>query len=275
MGGGGGEGVNEEKREDEDSDEDADGEQQQQQQQPRYRRKHRKHRNHRKNTDARSASDATISAPQSLRRHLSPPPSNTLTEDHVVTTSDVMLSRYNEGTRYPPHVDAPIDGSSDFRVTVIYFLAPPTQGGELRIFTPQYNGARTRHTAGTGTDHGIAGVDAMDIEPRADRMVLLLSRGVVHQVLPTRGARRRLLLTAWWRTHQRASSDGGDGGGKLEKSNGNVCVRRSGVAIGGARTRMAEAEAQAETPVSAHAKAEAGSSARAGEMATDGGPRLH
>ena len=186
-----------------------------------------------------------------------------------------MMSQYNEGTRYPPHVDAPIDGSSDFRVTVIYFLAPPTQGGELRVFTPQYDG---RHTgaAGSGTEHGIAGVDAMDIEPRADRMVLLLSRGVVHQVLPTRGTRRRLLLTAWWRTQQLdASSGGGGGGGKLEKSNGNVCVRRSGVAIGGARTRMAKAEAEARAPVSAHAKAETAPSTGAGETVTDGGPRLH
>ena len=92
--------------------------------------------------------------------------------------------------------------------------------------------------------HPVAG--AVDIDPIPDRMVFLLSRAVAHEVLATQrpapatigneeekeeeeeaAVTKRTLLTAWWQgeASSRRSRKPAATVQRLEKINGNVCVR--------------------------------------------------
>lgn len=91
---------------------------------------------------------------------------------------EVQLAHYpGGGARYRRHRDA-FPGRSNRRVTAIYYVNPgwrADDGGLLRL-------------------HG--GETLVDIEPVLDRLVVFLSEGVEHEVLPALAP--RLAVTAWY-----------------------------------------------------------------------------
>ena len=101
----------------------------------------------------------------------------------------------------------------------VWYLTPnweESQGGVLRVRTVDSTNLRqgsseegeygqfkspaaTESTEGEGT---------VDIEPLSDRLVLFLSRSVVHQVLPTSEGGDRYAATVWWHdTSRRMHTD--------------------------------------------------------------------
>jgi SM-20-related protein len=93
---------------------------------------------------------------------------------------ELHYSWYPPGAGYARHVDQP-QGRMQRRVSVVLYLNEswtPAAGGELRIFD-----AAGRHR---------------DIEPIADRLVLFLTAGREHAVLPTQSD--RLSISGWFRT---------------------------------------------------------------------------
>lgn len=94
--------------------------------------------------------------------------------------ADVQAARYpGGGARYVRHLDA-FPGASNRRLTAIYYLNDgwrPEHGGILRL-----------HVGGPG--------ESVDVEPLLDRLVVLLSERIEHEVLPARAERRA--VTAWF-----------------------------------------------------------------------------
>ncbi|MFZ9886181.1 MAG: 2OG-Fe(II) oxygenase [Myxococcota bacterium] len=87
-------------------------------------------------------------------------------------------ARYGQGAFYRPHVDSFV-GDAARVVSFAYFLNPawtPAAGGELRIH----------------------GVEAQDIAPVVDRLVLFRADNVLHEVRPVL-AQERYTLTGWMR----------------------------------------------------------------------------
>ncbi|MEW5739712.1 MAG: 2OG-Fe(II) oxygenase [Myxococcota bacterium] len=94
---------------------------------------------------------------------------------------DLQLAHYAPGTHYDRHRDA-FPGDDNRRLTAIVYLNPewrPEHGGQLRLFTPE----------------------PVDVEPRADRLVVFLSERLEHEVLTSRAD--RYAATAWFYSRAR------------------------------------------------------------------------
>lgn len=92
---------------------------------------------------------------------------------------------YAPGAFYRAHLDRFRDDDQRTVSVVIYLNADwlPGQGGALRLYP-----------------HG-EGAASLDIAPEAGRMVMFLSAGMLHEVLPT--LRERLSLAGWFRRRAR------------------------------------------------------------------------
>ena len=121
-----------------------------------------------------------------------------------------MLALYpGKGAQYRPHTD-PRSPDDTRTLSSVWYLTPRWKeghGGVLRVRTvnstksPQSDDhesqefmqfkspAATESTEGEGT---------VDIAPISDRLVLFLSRSVVHQVLPVMKNGDRYAATVWW-----------------------------------------------------------------------------
>lgn len=132
------------------------------------------------------------------------------TEPQRLRPGATMLALYpGNGAQYRPHTDPRSTGDTRM-LSSVWYLTPnwkAAQGGVLRVRTVdstklQRDGgpeggefeqfkspAATESTEGEGT---------VDIAPLSDRLVLFLSRSVVHQVLPTFEESDRYAATVWW-----------------------------------------------------------------------------
>jgi SM-20-related protein len=94
---------------------------------------------------------------------------------------DLQLAHYAAGTHYDRHRDA-FPGDDNRRLTAIVYLNSdwrPEHGGQLRLFAPA----------------------PLDVEPRADRLVVFLSERLEHEVLESHAD--RYAATAWFYSRAR------------------------------------------------------------------------
>ena len=159
-------------------------------------------------------------------------------ELRIDSRTNAMLACYpGKGAEYRPHFDNP--GRNPRVVTAVYYVTPKGwnatggDGGQLRVedavAVPNVMGpgvtlqrtpgavlpGEVEGTAAASSVHPVPG--SMDVEPLQDRLVLLLSNRVRHQVMPT--FRERCALTVWFtrrdkdRTRRREGKGGGEGEG--------------------------------------------------------------